>query len=51
VGRTELALVALTAAVVRQNVVSAEALRAAAGLGRYAEKNLAAITAGIELSR
>jgi len=51
VGRTELALVALTAAVVRQNVVSAEALRAAAGLGRYAEKNLAAIAAGIELSR
>jgi pyruvate/2-oxoacid:ferredoxin oxidoreductase beta subunit/Pyruvate/2-oxoacid:ferredoxin oxidoreductase gamma subunit len=51
VGRTELALVALTAAVVRQNVVSAEALRAAAGQGRYAEKNLAAITAGIELSR
>ena len=51
VGRTELALVALTAAVVRQNVVPAEALRTAAGQGRYAEKNLAAIAAGIELSR
>jgi len=52
VARTELALVALTAAVVQQNVVSAEALLATASRqGRYAEKNLAAVTAGLELIR
>jgi hypothetical protein len=49
VGKTELSLVALTAAVVRQGVVSAEAVRAAAGQGRYSEKNLAAIASGLEL--
>ena len=51
VGKSELALVALTAAVVGQNVVSADALTAAAGEGRYADKNLAAIAAGLELIR
>lgn len=49
VGKTELSLVALTAAVVRQGVVSAKAVRAAAGQGRYSEKNLAAIASGLEL--
>ena len=49
VAKTELALVALTTAIVGQKVVSAEALRAAAGKGRYAEKNLAAISSGLEL--
>ena len=51
VGKSELALVALTVAVVGQNVVSADALTAAAGEGRYADKNLAAIAAGLELIR
>jgi 2-oxoglutarate ferredoxin oxidoreductase subunit beta len=50
VAKTELALVALTAAIVGQNVVPAEALRAAAGRGRYAEKNLTAIANGLELT-
>ena len=51
VGKSELALVALTAAVVGGNVLSADALTAAAGEGRYADKNLAAIAAGLELVR
>ncbi len=51
VGKSELALVALTAAVIGGNVLSADALTAAAGEGRYADKNLAAIAAGLELSR
>ena len=51
VGKSELALVALTAAVVGQNVVSADALTAATAEGRYADKNLAAIAAGLELIR
>jgi pyruvate/2-oxoacid:ferredoxin oxidoreductase beta subunit/Pyruvate/2-oxoacid:ferredoxin oxidoreductase gamma subunit len=51
VGKSELALVALTTAVVGQNVMSADALLAAAGEGRYADKNLAAIAAGLELVR
>ncbi len=46
--QTELAMVGVTAAVVRHKVLSAEALRAAA-TGRYADKNLAAIAAGLEL--
>ena len=51
VGKSELALVALTTAVVGQNLMSADALLAAAGEGRYADKNLAAIAAGLELVR
>jgi pyruvate/2-oxoacid:ferredoxin oxidoreductase beta subunit/Pyruvate/2-oxoacid:ferredoxin oxidoreductase gamma subunit len=49
VGKSELALVALTTAVIGQEVLSADALLAAAGEGRYAEKNLSAIAAGLEL--
>ncbi len=51
VGKSELALAALTAAVVGGNVLSADALTVAAGEGRYADKNLAAIAAGLELVR
>jgi len=51
VGRAELALVLLAAAVVRLGLLPVEALRAAAGTGRYAEENLAAIEAGLEIAR
>ena len=50
VAKTEVALVALTAALVHQKIVPAEALQAAAQQSRYAEKNLAAIAAGLELA-
>ncbi len=51
VGKSELALVALTTAVVGSKVLLADALLASAQEGRYADKNLAAIAAGLELVR
>ena len=49
VAKTELALTVLTAAAVGRGLVPADALRASVGEGRYAEKNLAAISDGLEL--
>jgi hypothetical protein len=51
VGKSELALVALTTAVVCSKVLLADALLASAQEGLYADKNLAAIAAGLELVR
>jgi 2-oxoglutarate ferredoxin oxidoreductase subunit beta len=49
VGKAELALVLLSAAIARLELLPLEALRAAAGSGPYAEANLAAVEAGIGL--
>jgi pyruvate/2-oxoacid:ferredoxin oxidoreductase beta subunit/Pyruvate/2-oxoacid:ferredoxin oxidoreductase gamma subunit len=50
VGRADLALIMLTAAIARLDLLPIDALRAAAGEGGFAEANLAAIEAGASLA-
>jgi 2-oxoglutarate/2-oxoacid ferredoxin oxidoreductase subunit beta len=50
IGKADLALVMLTAAVTLRNLLPLEAMRAAAGEGAFAESNLAAIEAGVGLA-
>jgi 2-oxoglutarate/2-oxoacid ferredoxin oxidoreductase subunit beta len=50
IGKAELALVLLSAAIARLGLLPLEALRAATGSGPYAEANLAAIDAGVALA-